>query len=118
MDDWMKLIRPTQLQQLIINHEEQLPLRGTSREKSYKPVVKLHIPDTMCVWLLTECDNEGMAFGLCQIQCAELGNVWLPEVADLDIQGLKVVEDTEFQARLTITQYANIARQNGGLLVL
>ena len=115
--EWTELIRPTELQQLIINHEEQLLLRGTSREKRCSPVVKLHIPGTYCLWLLTECDNEGMAFGLCQIHCAELGSVWLPEVAELDIEGLKVVQDLTFQAEMTVGEYAAKARRNGGLLL-
>lgn len=115
--EWTDLIRPTQLQQLIINHEEQLPRKGTARERDFEPVVKLHIPDTYCLWLLTECDNDGMAFGLCQIHCAELGSVWLPEIAELDVQGLRVVEDTAFVAQMTVSKYAALARRNGGLLL-
>ncbi len=116
--EWTKLIRPTQLQQLIINHEDQQPRKGTAREQDFMPVVKLHIPDTYCLWLLSECDNEGMAFGLCQIHCAELGSVWLPEVADLDLNGIRVVEDETFQAQMPLTKYAALARRNGGLLLL
>ncbi|WP_188064132.1 DUF2958 domain-containing protein [Sphingobium sp. KCTC 72723] len=74
-------------------------------------------PHTYCLWLLSECDNEGMAFGLCQIHCAEIGSVWLPEVADLDIQGVTVIEDTRFLAKHTLSEYAALARRNGGLLL-
>lgn len=42
--EWTALIRPTQLQQLIINHEHQQPLKGTDREQDFMPVVKLHVP--------------------------------------------------------------------------
>jgi hypothetical protein len=115
--EWTSLIRPTQLQQLIINHETQLPLKGTRKEISFQPVVKLHIPGTYCLWLLSECDNDGMAFGLCQIHVAELGSIWLPEVADLDFDGVHVVEDASFDAKHTLTEYAAIAKRNGGLLL-
>lgn len=116
--DWTKLIQERELQQLIINHEENLPLRGTQQERSLQPIVKLHIPFTYCVWLLSECDNDGIAFGLCQIQVAELRNVWLPEVADIDINGLEVVQDTDFNPTMTLTEYADKARSNGGLLLI
>lgn len=116
--EWTSLIRPTQLQQLIINHETQLPLKGTRKEISFQPVVKLHIPGTYCLWLLSECDKDGMAFGGCQISTFEIGYVWLPEVADLDLNGIKAVEDVNFVPTMTISQYATRARSNGGLLLL
>lgn len=116
--EWTSLIRPHQLQQLIINHQTQQPLKGTRKERDFEPVVALHIPGTYCLWLLTEADDEGMAFGLCQIHVAELGSVWLPEVADLDINGVRVIEDTTFVAKHTLSEYAKLARRNGGLLLL
>ncbi|OAH42791.1 hypothetical protein AX777_06005 [Sphingobium yanoikuyae] len=116
--EWTSLIRPQQLQQLIINHETQQPLKGTRREIDFQPVVALHIPDTYCLWLLSEVDNEGMAFGLCQIQVAEIGSVWLPEVADLDLNGVRVTEDETFRAQRTLSEYAALAKRNGGLLLL
>lgn len=116
--DWKTLIRPEKLNQLIRNHEENLPLRGTSREKRYRPIVKLGIPATYCLWLLTECDEEGMAFGLCQIQMAELGSVWLPEMLDINIGGLRVKEDVAWEPTMTVGEYADLAHRKGGLLDL
>ncbi|MEK7456469.1 DUF2958 domain-containing protein [Sphingobium sp. WTD-1] len=116
--EWTSLIRPQQMQQLIINHEIQQPLKGTRKEINFQPIVKLHIPGTFCMWLLTECDNDGMAFGLCQIQCAELGSVWLPEVADLDLNGVRVIEDETFVVNHSLNTYADMAKRNGGLLLL
>lgn len=114
--EWTKLIRPEKLEQLIKNHHQNLLLRGTRRERRYWPVVKLGIPATYCLWLLTECDEEGMAFGLCQIQMAELGSVWLPEMLDIDVGGLKVTEDVAFEPTMSLTDYADLARRKGGLL--
>lgn len=82
------------------------------------PVCRLHIPSTYCEWLLTEVDGEGMAFGLCQIQMAELGSVWLPELLEVEAQSLRVVEDHAFAPTTTLSGYAKLARQNGGLLLL
>lgn len=119
MTDWKKLISAPALAQLIANHKEQQPLKGTRSEKDFKPVVRLHIHATDCMWLLTELEEEHqLAFGLCQIQMAELGHVWLPELADMDIHGLRVVEDTLFVPRLTLSGYATLARERGGILTL
>lgn len=70
------------------------------------------------MWLLTECDGQGMAFGLCQISYAELGSVYLPELAGLDIEGVAVTEDLEFKATMTLSGYSRLARENGGFLII
>ena len=116
--DITKLIRPEDVQRLVMNREEQAPVQGTKNERDFEPIVKLHIPGTYCLWLLTELDEDYMAFGLCQIQMAELGSVWLPELIDLDIQGLRVVQDTDFKPTTSLRGYSNLARANGGLLML
>lgn len=116
--DYLKLIREKDLQQLVINRQAQRPVQGTAKEIKFMPVVKLHIPYTHCLWLLSELDEDFIAFGLCQIHCAELGSVWLDELLDLDIDGLKVVQDTTFQPTMTIGDYAKMANRNGGLLLL
>lgn len=119
MTDWTKLISAPALAQLIANHKEQQPLKGTRGERDFKPVVRLQIHATDCMWLFTEFDEEHeMAFGLCQIFTAELGYAWLPELADMDIHGLRVVEDTLFVPRLTLSGYATLARERGGILTL
>ena len=115
--NYLKLLRPKDAQQLAINRETQKKVQGTTREIDFKPVVKLHIPFTCCMWLLTELDDEGMAFGLCQIHVAELGYVWLPELLDIDVKGIKVVQDLAFVPQMTLRQYADAARRNGGLLL-
>ena len=116
--DWIQLLKPETRLLLLKNFKEQEPRKGTGREVDFKPAVRLYIEGTDMMWLLTECDGEGMAFGLCQIQCAELGYVWLPEVADLAAGGMSVVEDAYFEPQMTISGYADRARSNGGFLEL
>lgn len=116
--DVTKLIRPEDVQRLVMNRQDQAPVQGTAKERDFEPCVKLHIPGTDMLWLLTELDEDYIAFGLCQIHAAELGSVWLPELIDIDVQGLKVVQDTRFQPTTTLRGYANKARANGGMLIL
>ena len=114
---WKKMIRSADIAQMEANHREQLPLKGTGREKDFTPVVRLHIPFTDVMWLLTELD-EDVAFGLCQITTAELGSVWLPEMADIEIQGLRVIQDLEFKPTMTLGEYARRSRGNGWFISL
>ena len=117
--DYRKAIRPADLARMEQNWIEQEPVKGTQKEKDFVPVVRLHIPGTDIQWLLTELNvADGMSFGLCQIHYAELGYAWLPEIFDLDIEGLRVVQDNDFHATMTLNQYTEIARNNGGFLTL
>lgn len=117
----MKLIdfiRPEDLQRMVINRHEQAKVQGTPRERDFEPVVKLHIEGTDMLWLLTELDEDGICFGLCQIHCAELGSVSLDELMDIDIRGVRVVQDKAFKPTTTLRGYADMARKNGGILML
>lgn len=116
--DIVQLIRPEDVQRLVMNRQEQAPVQGTNKERDFEPVVRLHIPGTDMLWLLTELDEDYIAFGLCQIHVAELGSVWLPELIDIDVRGLKVVQDTKFKPTTTLRGYAKMARSNGGMLIL
>lgn len=116
--NWMKMMRPEDVQRLVINGQEQAKVKGTSKEIDFEPAVRLHIEGTDMMWLLTELEDTEIAFGLCQISVAELGSVWLPELADMDVQGLRVVQDVDFKPTITLSGYARQARANGGLLVL
>lgn len=100
----------------MLNAAKQAPLKGTRREKDFKPVVRLHLPFTYCVWLLTELEDDGMAFGYCQITDGELGSVWLPELMEVQSRGLRVVQDLDFKPVMTLSEYAALARRCGGLL--
>ncbi|WP_313392048.1 DUF2958 domain-containing protein [Sphingobium yanoikuyae] len=114
--DWTKHIRQTDLQQLIINWEEQQPLKGTSNERDYKPVVKLFNPMGIGTWLITECDNDGLAFGLSDMGYPELGYISLEEVFSVRLPGgLTIEQDIYFTADKTLQQYADEARAIGHL---
>lgn len=65
--DLIALLGIEAAQQLILNHNEQLPLRGTRNERDFEPVVKLFLPWTSGTWLLTEMDDDGLAFGLADL---------------------------------------------------
>jgi hypothetical protein len=112
------MIRPADIAQMEANYREQLPLKATGREKDFMPPVRLHIPYTDMMWLLSELEPDGMAFGLCQISMAELGSVWLPELADIAVQGLRVIQDLEFVPKMTLGQYADRSRANHWMIVL
>lgn len=114
----IELIRPEDLQRLVMNRQEQQPVQGTKNERDFEPVVLLTIPGTNILWLLTELDEDGIAFGLCQIQCAELGSVSVDELLDIEVAGWRVVQDTAFKPKTTLRGYADMARRNGGMLIL
>ncbi|KAA9018291.1 DUF2958 domain-containing protein [Sphingobium limneticum] len=112
--EWTKHIRPNDLQQLIINWEEQLPLKGTSGERDYMPVIKLFNPVGAGTWLITECDNDGLAFGLSDLGYPELGYISLEEVFSVRLAaGLMIEQDVHFAAKHTLSEYAALAREKG-----
>ena len=111
MDPWMKLMRPKQLQQLIINHEENVPLRGTKGEKDLMPVVRLFNPIGIGTWILSECSNDGLAFGICDVGYPELGYVALCELAELRLAaGLQIEEDLHWTPTKPISKYMEDAK--------
>jgi hypothetical protein len=82
------------------------------------PVVKLFVPWGAATWLLTELDLEypDIAFGLCDLgmQCPELGNVSLSEIASIrGPGGLTIERDRHFTANKTLSEYATEARNAG-----
>ena len=81
------------------------------------PVVKMFTPDAQATWLVSEmnpsdCDT---LFGLCDLGLGEpeLGYVSLTELQSLrGPWGLPIERDTHFQATMTLTEYAELARQS------
>ena len=85
-------------------------------EADFYPVVKLHIPGTSFVWLLTELypDDPSIAFGLCDLGMGfpELGDVSLTELETVrPPNGLRVERDPHFCSAKTISAYAEAARR-------
>lgn len=82
-----------------------------------KPVVKLFLPGSACTWLLTELDQDGCAFGLCDLGHGypELGRVDINELTTLRHPrfGIPVERDRYFTATKPISAYAEEARNKG-----
>lgn len=118
MKDYSKFIRPQDMERLIANRENQRPVQGTSREIDFEPVCLFRVPGTYMLWMFTELDEDMIAFGGAQITEFELGSTWLDEMMDVDIQGLRVVQDLNWKPTTTLRGYAKMARQHRGLLII
>lgn len=111
---WYTLFEPTRLNELIENHENQR--KGGSAEQDYVPVAKLFVPWGAATWLLTECDKDGLAFGLCDMGFGtpELGYVSMDEVyAITGPGGLKIEQDIHWRGDKPLSEYAEEARAKG-----
>jgi len=114
--DWTTILRPESRFQLIKNHKEQQPLKGTSRERDFTPVSKLFVPWGAATFLISECDGDGLAFGLADLGFGEpeLGYISLDELAELrGPGGLKIEEDLHFTPKKPLSEYASEARSLG-----
>lgn len=103
-------------QQLVANHKEQLLLKGTRSERDFEPVCKLFLPWTSGTWLLTELDDEYIAFGLADLGMGEpeLGYISLDEIYDIvGPGGLRVERDIHWKATKPLSAYASESRQLG-----
>ena len=113
--DWKELVRGADLATLRRNWDEQQPLKGTRQERDFHPVVKLFNPIGVGCWLLTEVDQDGLAFGLCDLGVPELGYVDLQEIADAKLAGsrARIEQDIQFTAAKPLSEYAEEARIMG-----
>ena len=111
----MKLITDDLQRRLLQNGAIRRTLDETGEAApDFIPIVKLHMPDTGFVWLLTEVDPgyPETAFGLCDLAMGfpELGSVYLPELEDVrGPMGLKVERYPDFAPTFTISVYARAA---------
>ena len=112
---WTEMLKPETVTQLRANWEEQKPLKGTLNEKDFEPVCKLFNPYGPGTWLITECDEDGLCFGLADMGYPEMGYIDLQEIADVRLLGGAghIEQDLHFQSSQTIGQYAEEARQLG-----
>ncbi|KKI22706.1 DUF2958 domain-containing protein [Sphingomonas sp. Ag1] len=112
--EWIAMLGAEVAQQLVANGKEQAPLKGTRRERDFEPVCKIFLPWTGGTWLLTELDDEGLAFGLADIGYPELGYISLDEIWEVvGPGGLRVERDIHFRATKTRSHYATEARATG-----
>lgn len=110
----MQTFTKAQKAQLLKNHNDQASEGGID----FKPVVKLFT----CVkgnatWLLTEMDEHGIAFGLCDLGLgfAEIGSVDINELTEH--LGPFLERDSHFTATKTLSQFTAEAREAGGRIV-
>jgi Protein of unknown function (DUF2958) len=116
----MTLFTKTQHEQLIANCQAQIVRMDNSQpDIDFKPVVKLFTPDAQCTCLLTELGLDDIAFGLCDLGMGtpELGFVSMHELRDLrGPLGLPIERDMHFEARKTLSAYADEAREHGRIV--
>jgi hypothetical protein len=103
------------------DYRQLLANRGTMEkgEHDFVPVVKLFTPDAQCTWLLTDIDETGMAFGLCDLGHGEpeLGYVDMNEVIQIRGKlGLPVERDRSFEGDKPISAYAKEAMEKGRIV--
>lgn len=104
----MKLFTDQEYQQLLKN--------GYEPDKNHAPVVKLVLPGTSCIWLLSEIDpdNQSIAFGLCDLGMGfpELGYVSLDELQSVQVPvlGYAVQRAAFFEPKYPMSVYADAAR--------
>ncbi len=111
------MLTPEIVQKLHANHREQLPLKGTRSERDFPPVCKIFLPWAGATWLLTELDDDGLAFGLADIGSPELGYISLDEIWEIvGPGGLRVERDIHFKADKPLSQYASEARAKGRIM--
>ncbi len=107
----MELVTPEQREQLLAN--------GARRGADHTPVVKLFNPCGAGTWLVTELDpeDETIAFGLADIGTPEIGSFSLQELeAFKGPFGLGIERDLYFEAKYTLSAYAEAARAAGRIV--
>ena len=116
MTGWIAMLTPEVVQQLVANFNEQEPLKGMHEERDLMPVCKLFLPWTSGTWLISELDNDGLAFGLADLGFGtpELGYISLDEIWEVKGPGgLRVERDIHWRATKTLSEYATKSRQLG-----
>lgn len=115
--DFLRILKPDDVQQLVANYREQLPLKGTRSERDFEPVVKLFLPWTSGTWLITEMDpDDGLCFGLADLGFGtpELGYISLDEIYEVKgPAGLRVEQDMHWKATKPLSAYAIESREAG-----
>ena len=90
-----------------------------SGEGDHAPALKLFNPCGAATWLITELDEDGIMFGLCDLGlgCPELGYISLAELeAVKGPMGIGIERDLHFTASGPISAYAEAARDAGQIV--
>ena len=105
--------------QLEANYLETQAAETSERNFDPRPVVKLFNPVGSQTWLITEIEpGTNNAFGLCDMGQGypELGYVSIDELAALKLPfNMGIERDIHFEADLTISEYADRARETGSI---
>ena len=116
----MDFFTPEEKAQLIANDLAGLEARETEADHDPRPVIKLFLPGTDMIWLITELDagsgEDEIAFGLCDLGFGtpELGYVSLARLRELQPRsGLRVEKDQSFKAAKSLSAYAAEAANQG-----
>lgn len=104
------LITQAEYKKLLANYEAN---KGKEDTTDFKPVVKLFNAWGSQTWLLSEIDEQGIFFGVCDMGQGqpELGYSHLPQMYHVLKQ--KLEKDRWFVASKTVSEYANDARARG-----
>ena len=102
-DEWAKLKE---------NDEESKFANLSDQLFDPKPVIKLFDSWGPSTWLISQCDDAGMACGLCDLGQGfpELGSVYLPSI--VEALGMRLEKDLYWEADKTLLEYSKIARKN------
>jgi hypothetical protein len=85
------------------------------QDEPIQPVLKLFNPCGSQTWLISDMDEYGYMFGLCDLGmgCPELGYVMLEELESVNVGfGLGIERDIHWEADKTLIEYADEAREN------
>ncbi len=71
------------MQKQIMKDLNELPKLYSTESKPKEKILKIFNPFGIGTWHLIEYNPESqLAFGMCELQCKELGYVYIPEVFD------------------------------------
>lgn len=101
------------LNKLFANHKEAQFANISDQLFDPKPVVKLFDCMGASTWLISECDEYGYAFGLCDMGWGqpELGYVDINEL--VEVLGPRLNKDRYFESKKLMSEYAKDARAEG-----
>ena len=110
----MKLITKAHEEKLLANHATLAGAFVKKTTDTDTPVVKLFDAFGQAYWLLTDMDEDGRAFGLCDLGMGfpELGYVDINELKELTKFGAPRIErDMYFTATKTVSEYMADAKE-------
>ena len=97
--------------------EQKLMANGRNRGQDHPPVVKIFNPIGSATWLLSEIDEDGILFGLCDLGMGspELGSVSLSQLQNFrnNLTGLGLERDLFFEASAPMSAYVAAAAKAG-----